>query len=163
MKKTLLLMLLALSSTAAMAQWSYDGGYETKRHCFGIELGVGGTGDTSVDFGLRWQANLHENFAWDVLTLKAVADVENDFSESITPELLTGLRVISPDFSGLTAYLNARFGYAYNIDASEGGFAYELGAGVNVTRNIYIGYAFNQFKIDEAKVKYHAFRIGFLF
>lgn len=165
MKKLFLFLLIVLGCTMAKAQdWSFGGdSYETKRNNFGIELGVGGTGDVTVDLGIKWQTNLHEYFAWDVLTVKALADVENNFSESITGEALTGIRLISPEFAGLTAYVNGRAGYAFNFDASEGGFAFEVGAGVNITRNIYLGYAYNHFKIDGAKTKYNAFRIGFLF
>lgn len=163
MKRLVLGILVAMSTTWAMAgDWDFGGSYESDRHNFGIELGIGGTGDLSVDLGIRWQMTLHENIAWDVITLKAVADVENNFSESITPELMTGIRLISPDFAGLTAYANGRLGYAYNIDADDGGFAYELGAGINVTRNIYLGYVYNGFKIGDGKVNYHALRIGFL-
>lgn len=165
MKKSLLLLLIVLECITANAQdWSFGGdSYETKRNNFGIELGVGGTGDVTVDLGFKWQANLHENIAWDVVTLKALADVENNFEESITAQVLTGLRLISPEFSGMNIYANARAGYAHNIDASEGGFAFEIGAGVNVTRNIYLGYAYNNFRLGDGKVKYNAFRIGFLF
>lgn len=165
MKKTVFLLLMVLGCTMAKAQdWSFGGdSYETKRNNFGIELGVGGTGDVTVDLGVKWQTNLHENIAWDVITLKALADVENDLGESCTGQLMTGLRLLSPEFSGMTIYANARAGYAHNFDSSNGGFAFEAGVGVNVTRHIYLGYAYNQFKLDDVKVKYHAFRVGFLF
>lgn len=165
MKKMILLLLVVLGSTMANAQdWSFGGdSYETKRNNFGIELGVGGTGDVTVDLGFKWQTNFHENIAWDVITLKALADVENNFGESCTGELMTGPRLISPEFAGMNIYANARFGYAYNFDASDGGFSFEIGTGVNITRNIYLGYAYNNFKIGDGKIKYHAFRVGFLF
>lgn len=165
MKKSFLILLLSISCCVTFAQdWAFGGGsYETPRHQFGIELGVGGAGDLCVDFGLRWQANFNEYIAWDVITVKAVADVEEDFSETITPEILSGLRLISPDFGGMTAYVNGRVGYAHNFDMEEGGFTYEVGAGLNVTRHIYVGYAFNHIKIDESDANYHAFRVGFLF
>lgn len=166
MKKTFLtlLMVLGCAVTTKAQDWSFGGdSYETKRNNFGIELGVGGTGDVTVDLGFKWQANLHENIAWDVVTVKAVADVENNFAESCTGQVLTGLRLISPEFSGMNIYANARAGYAHNFDASEGGFAFEIGAGIQVTRSIYLGYAYNNFKLGDGKVKYNAFRIGFLF
>lgn len=164
MKKTLLSFLLVFTATAVMAgDWDFGGNYESDRNNFSLEIGVGGTGDVTVDLGVRWQMTLHENIAWDVITLKAVADVENDFAESITPELLTGVRFISPEFAGLKAYANGRLGYAYNIDAEDGGFAYELGVGIYATDNIYLGYAYNGYKIGDGQVNYHALRIGFLF
>lgn len=165
MKKTFLLLLMVLGCTMAKAQdWSFGGdSYETKRNNFGIELGVGGTGDVTVDLGFKWQTNLHENFAWDVVTVKALADVENNLAESCTGQILTGFRLISPEFSSLSLYANARGGYAHNFDASDGGFAFELGVGINVTHSIYLGYAYNNFKLGDGKVKYNAFRVGFLF
>lgn len=165
MKRTFVFLFLMLTTMLVKAQdWSFsDDSYESKRHNFGIELGVGGTGDITVDLGIKWQLNLHENIAWDVLTIKALADVEHDLMDSLTSEALTGLRLFSPEFVGMTAFVNGRAGYAHHIDSSEGGFAFELGGGINVTRSIYLGYAYNSFKINESKVKYHAFRVGFLF
>lgn len=165
MKKTTVLFLMMLITTMVKAQdWSFNNdSYESNRHNFGVELGVGGTGNITVDLGVKWQMNLHENLAWDVITIKALADVENDLMDSLTMEALTGLRLISPEFAGMTGYINGRVGYAHHIDASEGGFTYEIGGGVNVTESIYLGYSFNNFEIDGLKVKYHAFRIGFLF
>lgn len=165
MKRTIILLTVFMTTAVAMAQdLSFNGGsYEHRRHSFGIELGVGGAGDLCVDLGLRWQMNLHEYVAWDVITVRAMADVENDFGDSITPEILSGLRLISPELFGMTAYANARFGYAHNFDLEDGSFTYELGVGINVTRHIYVGYAYNHFKIDDEKVNYNAFRLGFLF
>lgn len=152
-----------ISLTAAAQDWDFGGGYESSRHNFGLEVGVGGTGDVTVDIGVKWQLNLHEFVAWDVITAKALADVENDFSDSITAQLLSGLRLTTPDFSGLSAYATAKFGYAYQFDAEDGSFAYELGIGINATRRVYFGFAYNTFKIDDIRIKYNAFRIGFLF
>lgn len=164
MKQTIILAAMLLASIGISAQdWDFGGGYETNRHNFGVEIGLGGTGDVTVDVGAKWQMNLHEYVAWDVVTAKAMADVEHNFSKSLTGELLTGVRGISPDFAGLTAYATIKGGYAYNFDATDGGFAYELGLGVNITRTIYVGYAYNGYKIDRAKVNYHALRWGFLF
>ncbi len=164
-KVVFLSLMMMLMTTVVKAQdWSFsDDSYESNRHNFGLELGVGGTGNITVDLGFKWQINLHENIAWDAIVIKALADVENDLMDSLTSEALTGLRYISPEFAGMTAFVNGRAGYAHHIDSSEGGFAFELGGGINVTGNIYLGYAYNNFKIDGSKVKYHAFRIGFLF
>lgn len=168
MKKILssLLSIVLCTGIASAQDWDFGNSYENKLHNVGIELGLGsGFGeDFTVDFGLRWQYNLHENFAWDVITIKAIADVKKHcFKESITPTVLSGFRVISPNFIGLTAYANARVGYAYNVDNEDGGFAYEVGVGVNVTKHVYIGYAFNDNKVDYYDMDYHAFRLGFLF
>ena len=69
----------------------------------------------------------------------------------------------SPQVMGISAYLLSRFGYGYWFDGETGGFTYEIGAGLNVTKNIYVGYTFDNQKIDEAKIKFNGFRLGFLF
>lgn len=172
MRRTIVLLATVLTMGVVMAQdLSFNGGsYEYKRHCFGVELGFGGAGDLCADLGLRWQWNLNEYLAWDVITVKAIADVESDFGDSITPEALSGLRLISPDFFGMTAYINARCGYAHNFSWEDGCFTFEVGAGFNITRHIYVGYAYNRLKFDDNEygfeteaTNYHAFRLGFLF
>jgi opacity protein-like surface antigen len=164
MKKVFLLLVMIMLCGFANAQyWNFKGGYETNRHNLGVELALGGTGDMTVDLGLKWMINFNENLAWDVLTVRAGADVEHSFVESIVGELMTGPRIISPEFGDMTAYLNGRAGYAHHFDSSEGGFAYEFGAGINVTPHISLGYSYNHFKIDSFGIKYHAFRVGFLF
>jgi opacity protein-like surface antigen len=129
----------------------------------GVELGLGGTGDMTVDLGVKWMMNFNEYIAWDVLTVRAGADVENSFVESIVGELMSGPRFTTPEFGDMSVYLNGRAGYAHHFDSSEGGFAYEIGAGINVTPHISLGYSYNHFNIDNFGIKYHAFRVGFLF
>lgn len=164
MKKLLLSMLALIVSLAVDAQdWDFgDNTYETKRHNFGVELGVGGTGLFTVDLALRWQMNLHEYLSWDVLTVKAMV-VPEYFSESITPQVMTGVHLNSPQFWGLSVYLLGRGGYGYMVDAETGGACFEIGTGLNITKHVYVGYAYEQQKVDVSKMKYNAFRVGFLF
>lgn len=164
MRRFALIICILLYGIAVKAQdWDFgdSGNDDVRRNQFGIELGVGGTGDITVDLGLRWQMNIHPNIGWDVLTLKAIT-VPDYLEDSITPQLLTGLRLTSPSFSGLTAYLTGRAGYGYWINGEEGGFCYEIGAGVNVTKHISLGYAYNR-QDGNLDFKYHAFRVGFSF
>lgn len=164
MKKLLTALLVLLFATNVQAQdWDFGGdSYESKRNNFGLELGVGGTGEFSVDLGLRWQMNLHEFLSWDVLTVKGQV-APKYFSESILAKMTTGVHLNSPQVMGISAYLLSRFGYGYWFDGETGGFTYEIGAGLNVTRNIYVGYTFDNQKIDEDKIKFNGFRLGFLF
>lgn len=158
-----MLALLFFSVISSAQDWDFGSdNYETKRHNWGIELGVGGTGSFTIDVGFRWQMNLHEFVSWDVLTLKALVAPEY-FTETITPQLMTGIHLNSPQFFGISAYLLGRGGYGRWIDAKTGGFCLEIGAGLNVTKHISVGYAYDQQKSNEFKMKYNAFRIGFLF
>jgi len=181
MKKIFVFMLVALVTTVVKAQdWDFGSDdYETKRHNFGIELGVGGYGDLATNLGFRWQMNFHPNIAWDVLTVKAITTPDGDVLDNMLLEGMTGLRFISPEFAGLTAYVVGKGGYGHYIDIDNGGVCYEFGAGINVTRHLYIGYAFNGLSYKEdinvgtgrkpkweertCKMKYHSFQIGWTF
>ncbi|MCL1626368.1 hypothetical protein [Bacteroides caecicola] len=145
--------------------------YVEKKHQFGIELGVGGNGMTAVDFGLRWQTNFHPNVSWDVLTVKAVGCPE-ELGSTITPQVMTGIHLTSPEFAGMSAYVIARCGYGYWVEGESGDVCFEVGAGINLTKHVYIGYVFNHqsgdgdsydYKYVDYTANYHAARIGFLF
>lgn len=189
MRKILLFVGMFLCCFVLQAQdWSFSNGSDdsdVKKNQFAVELGVGGTGEVAVDLGFRWQMNLYPNIGWDVLTLKAYA-APDDLGATVTPQLMTGIHLTSPEFVGLTGYLIGRAGYGYWIDREAGGFCFEVGAGINVTKHMYIGYAYNHQKGNyeatfykkgsggkytttlytedvDYKVNYHSFRIGFYF
>lgn len=176
MKKVIFLFMMLMTCGLAQAQdWDFGGrkggsSYETKRNNIGIELNAGGTGEFAIALGARWQMNFNENFAWDVLTLKAVTE-PSYFGESLTPMLMTGVRGFTPEFAGMRAYANARAGYDYNIDGEVGGFCFEAGVGLQVTKNISIGYSFSSIKFTEhdyyydisATAKMHSVSLGFTF
>lgn len=157
-----------------------------KKNCFGLDFGVGSVKDgegTEFDFGMRWLHNFSPYIGWDVIGIKAVANTK-DVVASATPQAMTGIRGTSPIlFANMTAYAGFRMGYGYNVDSEIGGLCYEFSFGINLTKKIYIGYAYNyqggskdeensytvgkkhytETITREIKQKYHAFRIGFNF
>lgn len=158
---------------------------DLKKNQWAIEAGVGGTGDVTIDLGVRWQMNFHPNIGWDVVTLKALTSPDR-FKETLMPQVMTGLHLTSPKFAGMSAYFVGRAGYGYWIDQEAGGFCFEVGGGINVTKHIYVGYAYNHQKGTydytytkqgsggkysttlhtaemDYKTNYHAFRIGYYF
>lgn len=166
MKKFLfaLACLFTVATTIHAQSWSFDESSDSKKNWFGIDLGVGSMKDyegTGVDLGIRYQHNYGQYVAWNIFNLKAMANTK-DFGATVTPQLMTGLKGISPSFfKEMTGFVGFKGGYGYNIDGEDGGFCYEIELGVNLTRNIFIGYAYNNQKIGEGNVKYSAFRIGF--
>ena len=156
--------LVALSATAHAQKWSFDDESDSKDDWFGIDLGAGGMKDmdgTGIDFGVRYTHEYTKNIAWNAVNVKAIANTKN-FKETVTPQLMTGIRLTSPElFKGLAAVGGFKAGYGYNIDGKEGGFCFEVEAGLKLTRHIHVGYAYNNQRLDGGNIKYSAFRIGF--
>ncbi len=173
MKNLLLLCALLFCTLTVNAQ------DDAKKNWFAVEAGVGGYGEIAVDLSLRWQHNFHPYIGWDVLTLSYTSEPGNLFKgESFMPQLMTGIRLMSPEFSGLRGYLYGRAGYGgmTDMEGDDDGVAFEIGAGINLTRHLYVGYAYNHqalgsvtVKVGKQKttvdkqVKYHSFRIGWAF
>lgn len=75
----------------------------------------------------------------------------------------------------MSGYLSFAAGYGFSTDSSamnnDGGICFEIGTGINLCKNVYIGYAFNFQKINisidnkdvSSNGKLHYFRIGFVF
>lgn len=103
--------------------------------------------------------------SWDILKVKAIAELSN-FSESITPQIMTGIRGTSPVlFANMTAFGSFSAGYDYNLDIEEGGFAYEIQAGLNITSKIYAAFVYDNQKVSvadfDAKISFAGLRVGF--
>ncbi len=155
----------------------------------GLEFGGGGNGAFAFDLGVHYSHNYTNSFAWDVLSIKTTINPD-DFNGSICSSFMTGVKLSSPESKlGINGYLLGRIGYGYYYKNSIGGVNYELGAGINITSKIYIGYAYTHFdgSFKETKTKtvysqkngkltstkesytvstdsksnYHSFRIGF--
>lgn len=170
MKKLLVLLSAVLCVLSVNAQY-----YDEKKNEWALEAGVGGTGSTAVNLGLRWQHNFHPYIAWDVLNLNAVAPTD-DFGQ-VVPQLMTGLRLKSPEFAGLKLYAIGHVGYGVNVDDTDlHGLVFEVGGGIQLTEHFYVGYAYNHQDLGTIEVrngkhtssekresKYHAFRIGWIF
>lgn len=160
----ILAMLLFLTVDMRAQKWSFDKKSDSKQDWFGIDLGIGGMKNlngTGVDFGLRYLHTYTPYIAWNAINVKAIANTE-DFVKTITPQVMTGIKLSSPSFfKDIYVFGGFKGGYGYNIDGREGGFCYEIEAGINLTRNIFVGYAYNNQKIADGNLKYSAFRIGF--
>ena len=152
---------------------------DEKKNLWAVEAGIGGNGVATVNFGVRWQHNYHPYVAWDVLALNVVAPT-GELSEMLMPQLMTGVHLFSPKLLGMKVYVTGRAGYggimSGNADARGQGVSFEIGAGINITRHLYVGYAYNhqdlgtsEFKINKQTIsvyresKYHSFRIGWIF
>lgn len=196
MKKNVYLSLVLLfyclySNSQMISNTNYSADNINKKNQFGVEIGGGGTGSFTIDLGVHYIHNYTPYFAWDVIAIKASA-IPDNFSKSLFPSALTGVRLTSPQSPfGLTGYLTGRIGYDYNFELDGGGLCFELGAGVNITKNIYIGYSYTHLKSSydiekskttythkngksvskkvnysesiDGKMNYHALRIGFYF
>lgn len=173
MKKLFILCGLLICAVTVNAQ------NEEKKNQWAVEAGIGGSGTTTVNLGVRWQRNFHPYVAWDIVTLNIVAPTEN-LSETLMPQLMTGIHLFSPELAGMKVYMTGRAGYggmmSGDSDARGDGFTFELGAGINITKHLYAGYAYSHQDLGtsemtigkqtlsfDRKVKYHSFRIGWLF
>lgn len=167
MKKIIILSLLAISTLASQAQSQIVSSRsqrietttvrtEHTSHIF-LDLGVGAfTGDyddsgVGVDLGFRWNQMFTPNIGWDILKINCQTDTKN-FTECIDIQAKTGVRGVSPVlFGNCTAYANAAVGYGYWTDPSEGGVAWEVGAGLNITPRFAVGVFYNasNFSIED--------------
>jgi hypothetical protein len=154
MKKLFAIIAVALCVVTASAQRASDMGifsnneYEDWNHsAVFVETALGATtgdiGDTdlgwSLGIGYRW--HITSGFCWDILKLAANAEPSN-FEDTVDCRLLSGFRYNSPRvLVGKSLYANVAFGYHFldgDIDGRHG-FAYELGAGINLTRHLSLG------------------------
>lgn len=139
-----------------------------KRNQFAVEAGTGSAlSNFVVNLGFRWQMNLHPNIAWDVLTVKATTTPDSDILDAMLAEGMTGVRLTSYEFAGMSVYATGKVGYGHYIDISNGGVCYEFGAGLNITSHLSVGYAFNEMSYKDSGVKCkwksHSFQIGWTF
>lgn len=177
MKKFLLLVMVAFISSTMSAQLVTSTTVTktktpSKSGMF-MEVGVGTFGGdwendgVALDFGLGYRKGFSEYLAWDVLKVKAIAELSN-FSESLTPQIMTGIRGTSPVlFANMTAFGSFSAGYGYNLDIEEGGFAYEIQAGINITSKIYAAFVYDNQKVSvadfDAKISFAGLRLGLRF
>lgn len=110
-----------------------------------VETGIGLlSGDADSDFawefgwGYRW--HISSGFSWEVFKL-GFNVAPASFKETWDLGVTTGLRYDSPRIASLgdrSVFGNFSFGYGGTVlqDSSEGGFKYEVGVGVKMTRNL---------------------------
>jgi len=174
MKKGIFLLTLLFCATMINAQTV------EKKSQWAIEAGVGGNGATTINLGVRWQRNFHPYVAWDILSANFVSNIDM-ISDVIMPQIMTGIRVSSPSFSGMKVYAIGRVGYGGSVCSNEdyqgNGMVFEVGGGLCLTKHLYIGYAYNHQDLGSVEVsvgkkqsvtvdkksKYHSFRIGWIF
>lgn len=176
MKKLLLLVFVAFISTAMSAQLVTSTTVsKTKKQVSNsgmfLEVGIGTFGadwendGVALDFGLGYRKGFNEYVAWDVFKVKAMAEIAN-FGESITPQIMTGIRGTSPVlFGNITAFGSFSAGYGYMIDIEDGGFAYEIQAGLNITPKFYVAFVYDNQKVSDfdANVGFTGARLGIRF
>ncbi len=169
----LMCLLLALPLTAsAQRWWGYDGGADTPRHQWGIDLGVGKmkdvNGNAGFTGGVRYQYNFHHLIGMDFGANYVGQTIKH---HGIGPSVLQGLvgvRGRTPTFyRDMAGTLGIRMGYGHDFDCKEGGFALELNVGMYLTPNFMIGYFYNhqklKFDAGDDKYGFHGFRLGFVF
>lgn len=108
-----------------------------KKNQWAVEAGVGGNGDIGVNLGVRWQHNFHPYVTWDVLSANFISNVKC-ISDAIMPQIMTGIRLHSPEFAGMKVYAIGHIGYGgvvANDDSKGNGLGYEVG-GVSASPSI---------------------------
>ena len=136
----------------------------TQKNAFGIDLGYGAMNDAfNIATGIRYLHYFTPYFGMDFLKFNYAYNMD----EEHYMQFMSGVRGNTPAFfKCMSVYGVARFGYGM-IDFEPSGFCYELEIGLNLTRNIFIGYSFNHqmnpVYLYSPDVFCHTFRIGFNF
>lgn len=152
MKKLLLIFTVLVTSAitssaqrASDSDLSWHGNSDINHNGIFTDVTAGVlTGDLDTDFGLglklgyRWHVS--DGISWDIASIGLSTGV-SDFSEALNLRFLTGFRYNTPeDLVGKSLYVNFGLGYCLSTDDTDfGGFAYEVGAGVNLTRTLSLG------------------------
>lgn len=151
MKKFFLLAVCAMMSVIASAQLitSSRVSVEDKPSNMWLDFGVGTyTGDVEdaglgLDLGLRWTKMFGSSIGWDIFKINAQTGTSH-FTEMLDLQLKTGARYVSPVlFGNSTVFGAVGLGYGYFIDIEEGGFVWEISAGVNLTPRFLVGISYN--------------------
>ena len=153
MKKYLLMALIAMFTVTAQAQIVHSQSSRITRtkgaHTPSIfaDLGIGAfTGDAEsagIDLGLRWSKMFNPNVGWDILKVSAQTSFK-DFDKALDLQAKTGIRGVTPVvFGNSTLYGNFAAGVGYFVDPDELGFAWEVGAGVNLSQRCALGVVYN--------------------
>ena len=151
MKKFIISSLLSLLVLPVMAQRASDadvsswGDNDWSHSGFFGEVVLGGQvgdvdGDFGVGFNLGYRWHIWNGLCWDVLNAGLNAGVSH-FTETLDARFLSGIRYNTPQFvAGKSLYINCAFGYHFLTDETDiDGFAYEIGAGVNLNPHLSLG------------------------
>ena len=114
-----------------------------------IDLGIGGFADDAegfaIDFGLRFTKMFTPNIGWDILKISAQTTPDSEIYPNLNLQAKTGIRGVTPILFGKSGAVYGYFdgGYGYNIHDEGGGFAWEAGIGVNLSKQLSLGLAYN--------------------
>ena len=173
MKKLLLIAVLFIMASTANAQLLTSTTlYETKqphRNHFALDLGFGGyTGDIeggglALELGFRDTYDINEYLSVDIIKIGAHSGTD-DIGGLLNLQAKTGVRGFTPILFGQSRmYANFGLGYGYFTDAEKGGFAWEVGAGLDITRHIAVGFVYNTNKFYSYNISTIGGRVGFTF
>jgi len=172
MKKLLLIAVLLMTAAVVNAQLltstTVYGTKQTRNH-FAIDLSFGGyTGDLdggglALELGFRDTYDINEYFSVDILKISAHSGTD-DFGGLLNLQAKTGVRGFTPILFGQSRmYGNVGLGYGYFTDAKKGGFAWEIGAGLDITRHVAVGFVYNTNKYYSFNISTIGGRVGFTF
>lgn len=169
MKKMFMLAIMAVMTLTASAQLiTSNRTIRSGSHNVWLDFGAGvgtekGSKGADLNLGLRFNKMYTENVGWDIIKIGARSNTE-DLGDALCAEALTGIRGESPVlFANSKAYVNLAAGYLYSFDAKDGGFTYEIGAGLKLTPRFNVGIAYNGYKINGWKVGLIGLRLGVAF
>lgn len=148
----LAMMLTSVMSVSAQRAGEYNLGDNSEGSRSGVfaEIGVGVTaGDINTDLGLSvglgYRYHFGNGFCWDILKATYQAPtVTTAFGEGSTMRFISAFRYNSaPILAGRPIYGTFGAGYQLNVYDTDywKGFAYEIGVGVNLSRNVSLGLA----------------------
>jgi len=183
----IMIILILSVSMLSTGKTQTDAGETFKRYGWGLDFGIGSMTEVNadretrkvnrsiMDLGYRYFLNFSPYFGWDIIKLKATMPV--DFDDPLL-HIMTGFRGKTPSFGtmigagtpsfaeNMSAYGVYRIGYWTPTSGSVlWMYSYELELGINLTRKIFVGYAYNHLFVgsDEEYIKYSALRAGFNF
>lgn len=152
MKRLIAILVVAISMATASAQRAADMGIfsgsndDWNHSSMFVETHLGAVvGDVSSTgfgwgVGLGFRLHLIDGLCWDVVKVGMNTDVLN-FVDMLDVRFLSGLRYNSPRFiADKSLYLNFALGYHLFTECTTySGFAYEVGGGINLSRNLSMG------------------------
>lgn len=96
--------------------------------------------DLGIDLTVGYRFHIVNGFNWDIAKIGISTGV-SDAQGNLTLRFLSGLRYNSPAmFGGKSLYADCAFGYSFMTEEPDlGGFAYEVGAGINLSRKVSLG------------------------
>ena len=145
---------------------------ERKPNYFFLSLTPGGIKDYDdyfFDVRMGWTHNYSSYAGWDIfsLHLRTTANTIENIEETLSIQLMTGIRGYSPTFwRNKSAFGAFNIGVASNLqDITENtGLCYEIEIGASITRKFFAAFVYNHATSkDNGKIKFTGLRIGFHF